>query len=80
MTAHGLSLRERLVSGRVVTESGCWEWTRARVASGSYGVLHVEGRNVYTHRAAYETFVGPIPADLTIDHLCRTATNRRTSA
>jgi len=27
---------------------------------------------VLAHRASYEAFVGPIPAGLTLDHLCRT--------
>ncbi len=31
----------------------------------------VDGKTVYVHRLAYEALVGPIPADLQIDHLCR---------
>lgn len=46
--------------------SVCWEWTGTRSAKG-YGVFS----GVRAHRAAYELLVGPIPAGLTIDHLCR---------
>jgi hypothetical protein len=28
---------------------------------------------LYVHRWMYENFVGPIPADLQLDHLCRNA-------
>ncbi len=46
--------------------SGCWLWTGHLNRKG-YGVL----RQQSAHRAAYELFVGPIPAGLQIDHLCR---------
>lgn len=49
---------------------GCWQWTAARSASG-YGVFWVDGRNASAHRVMYELMVGPIPAGLDIDHLCR---------
>lgn len=48
----------------------CWEWQAARNAGG-YGTFGMGGRNWLAHRAAYELFVGPIPAGLTLDHLCR---------
>lgn len=48
---------------------GCWLWTGA-LASG-YGVLGIDGRNVFAHRFAYELLIGPIPEGLTLDHLCR---------
>jgi hypothetical protein len=38
---------------------------------GGYVQLTVGGRQVYAHRLAYEKAFGPIPAGLTIDHLCR---------
>lgn len=57
------------------TEDGCWLWTAGRNHAG-YGQFHVrEGdydyRNARAHRWAYETFVGPIPDGLQLDHLCR---------
>lgn len=51
------------------TMSACWLWLGARQSRG-YGQLDVGGRRVQAHRFAYELLVGPIAADLTIDHLC----------
>lgn len=51
--------------------TGCWLWFGSKNTSG-YGVVGIgDARNGYTHRVAYTLFVGPIPAGLTIDHLCR---------
>lgn len=52
---------------------GCIEWTGYMVRGG-YGMVCVDSRMVLVHRFVYEAMVGPIPADLEIDHLCR---NRR---
>jgi HNH endonuclease len=64
-------LSERLM-GRVQKTESCWLWTGTRNPKG-YGRIKVnEGRKLIpVHRAAYETFVGPIPDGLTIDHLCK---------
>lgn len=58
---------------RVNKTDGCWLWIgSARGSQGLlYGELRVNGRTTAAHRFAYESFVGPIPAGLTIDHLCR---------
>lgn len=52
-------------------EGGCWEWTGAKNAKG-YGHMSRNYRadRQYAHRVSYEIFYGPIPKDLTIDHLC----------
>ncbi len=51
----------------------CWIWTGARNdrrgGYGTFGVSHVTKK--YAHRVAYELAIGPIPAGLVIDHLCR---------
>jgi hypothetical protein len=47
----------------------CWGWTGAVTSSG-YGSIGRNGRTISTHRLAYELIVGPIPDELTIDHLC----------
>ena len=50
---------------------GCWLWT-GYVNDGGYAIMAGgPGKHARAHRFAYEHFVGPIPADLTIDHLCR---------
>lgn len=48
----------------------CWLWTAGR--SQGYGDFRfMPGRSHLAHRLAYEELVGPIPAGLTLDHLCR---------
>jgi hypothetical protein len=46
----------------------CWLWQGALDKKG-YGVYGKPRR--FAHRIVYEEIVGPIPAGLTIDHLCR---------
>lgn len=53
-----------------IAENGCWNWTAALSPNG-YGVLGIDGRTIKAHRFAYEYFVGQIPPELEIDHLCR---------
>lgn len=53
----------------------CWLWT-GRIGKGGYGQMRVKptGRPfgvMPAHRLAYQLLVGPIPAGMTIDHLCR---------
>lgn len=54
------------------TERGpnCWRWLGIPNASG-YGCLRVGGRTTLAHRFGFEMLVGPIPAGLELDHLCR---------
>lgn len=61
---------QRLMARIVKSESGCWEWQGAR-HNGGYGQLRVNRVSCYTHRLAYEWYVGPIPEDMELDHLCR---------
>lgn len=49
----------------------CWLWTGSTNGQG-YGLVRVGSRWNMAHRVAYEMLVGPIPATLTLDHLCRT--------
>lgn len=46
----------------------CWVW-KACLSHG-YAQMTIDGQPVRGHRLAYELFVGPIPDDLEIDHLC----------
>lgn len=53
-------------------DSDCWEWIGARSKSGKgYGLFTYRGRLQAVHRLFYQWFVGPIPKDLQLDHLCR---------
>lgn len=48
------------------TGDGCWEWPGKRDPNG-YG----RAGKWWAHRVAYEVWVGPVPAGLELDHLCR---------
>lgn len=48
----------------------CWLWRGKKSAKG-YGLAQFQGCERKLHRVTYESFVGPIPDDMVIDHLCR---------
>ena len=50
---------------------GCWTWT-GRLDRYGYGTLSYRSQTCRAHRLAYQFVVGPIPAGLTLDHLCHT--------
>ena len=57
------------------SEDECWVWTGYLNPYG-YGHAHAgkvggKWKTMMTHRAMYELYVGQIPLNLTIDHLCR---------
>lgn len=52
-------------------DSACWPWTSADDGQGKYGRACIGGKLKGAHVAVYEKLVGPIPAGLEIDHLCR---------
>lgn len=63
---------ERLLDNIMpVTESGCWIWTRYCAQHGYAQIVDLQGKKLYVHRLFYEHYKGPIPAGLTLDHLCR---------
>ncbi len=49
----------------------CWPWLGAVNAQG-YGTILPNGsdQRLRVHRVVYELFIGPLPDDLTIDHIC----------
>ena len=53
----------------------CWRWP-GMINQAGYGIIRSRSggtRKEYrAHRVVYEEMVGPIPAGLVIDHLCRT--------
>ncbi|MFE7580734.1 HNH endonuclease signature motif containing protein [Streptomyces gardneri] len=48
----------------------CWLWLGQKTSDG-YGMMTVDRKPVVAHRVSYKTHVGPIPAGMQIDHLCR---------
>lgn len=49
----------------------CLQWTGSRKTRWGYGQFLYEGRNRSAHAAAWEMERGPVPAGMTLDHLCR---------
>lgn len=64
------SVADRLAAGAAADENGCLTWKRC-VNSRGYGQIGVNGKVLLTHRVARELVNGPIPDEMTIDHLCR---------
>ncbi|MDQ3274648.1 MAG: HNH endonuclease [Actinomycetota bacterium] len=59
---------------KVEKTDDCWHWKGTivqRPGGLPYGQFKESGRRHRAHRFAYELLVGPIPAGLVIDHLCR---------
>jgi hypothetical protein len=67
-TKHPQTLAQRFLC-KVQKTSTCWWWKGAKIGTG-YGTILVGKRTELAHRAAYEMFVGPIPAKMQIDHIC----------
>lgn len=53
---------------RVTKSDGCWLWDRAD--RNGYGRFEIDGVETYAHRVSFELHHGPIPAGMTVDHLC----------
>lgn len=47
----------------------CWLWLGHH--DGRYGKMSVGGVNTTAHRVGFKLLRGPVPDDLTVDHLCR---------
>jgi len=56
---------------RLMITRDCWFWIGSRMTNG-YGRIRLRRHHdKLAHRFSYEWFVGPIPKDLELDHLCR---------
>ncbi len=69
---------ERFVEKVELQDDGCMVWIGGRVGPDrAYGGFYAgrkergESGKCRAHRWSYETFVGPIPDGLQLDHLCR---------
>jgi len=63
------SVMERFTAHLEERPNGCVEWTGGLDDHG-YGRISVNGKNVYTHRFAWELVNGPIPDGMFICHHC----------
>lgn len=61
---------QRLLASIDKQPGGCWVWTGHRAGTDdAYGVISVDARRVYVHRAAHELWIGPIPDGYQVDHV-----------
>ena len=51
-------------------ETSCWEWL-GYVGKDGYGKFRYDGEKRGAHRFSYLLFVGEIPSELEVDHLCK---------
>lgn len=67
-------LRDRLEEKVIpVPWSGCWIWMGAVRSNADYGSIRSDEpkqRQISAHRAAYETYIGPIPSKMLVCHHC----------
>ena len=54
--------------GKYPTE--CWQWI-GHTNSNGYGVIDIFKKKFFAHRISYIKYVGAIPINLQLDHLCR---------
>src|ERR1700679_1899008 len=54
----------------MVAECGCMIWMGSLDTHG-YGHMTIDGKTRLSHIVSYETFVGPVPEGMELDHLCR---------
>jgi hypothetical protein len=62
------------VTDRILIDpAGHWVWMRPLTNQGYGGCSIAQNQRSagLAHRLSYETFIGPIPEGLTVDHLCR---------
>lgn len=65
-----MEIEERLARKSMKTACGCILWLGSTDPNG-YGRLYNPKGSRHVHRIAYELAVGPIPAGMELDHLCR---------
>lgn len=61
---------EKIKSKIVTDQFGCWVW-QGEINRNGYGRVWINGKRLMSHRVTYELFVGEIPEDYVVDHLCK---------
>jgi HNH endonuclease len=63
-------LKALLLENRIITQDGCWYWTKAKTNHG-YGHFVILGRHVTVHRVAASLWLGlDIRSELVVLHEC----------
>lgn len=70
MKLENKALKRYLSKITINNSTNCWEWNAGKFNSG-YGAFSLNGFVKYAHRVSYEHYVGNIPENFQIDHLCR---------
>ncbi len=69
-----MNAKERILTNILIDPfTQCWVW-QGFIGKSGYARLFIEkgkGKRKFVHRYSYENFVGKIPDDLTLDHICR---------
>ena len=67
---NGASVEQRLLNiGWDVDENGCWVWRGSKNKQG-YGYVKIEGKRCRVSRVSYELWVGTIPENHVVMHVC----------
>ncbi len=59
---------ERLLRGLTFDKNGCWLYTAGTPSPDGYVRLRIDGRQWLAHRAMWTCIVGPVEADVVLDH------------
>lgn len=59
-----------ILSYTKLTDSGCFEWTRAKTSDGYPRAVIDGNNNAKVHRVVYELYYGKIPDGLVVMHKC----------
>lgn len=71
---NGSSFDPERVLSKIERSDGCWSWNGAHYPTGYAQFSYRDSGRTRTygaHRVVYELLVGPIPAGLELDHVCR---------
>lgn len=66
----GKSVEEKLNNYKVDEATGCWIW-QGQINRTGYGTVRFNNKTTTAHRAYYDYYVQPVPAELQVDHLCK---------
>lgn len=66
-----VDLPESLARRYDANPTPCWVWNGGTQSRGYASLTNGNGGTMLAHRAVWEAINGPIPDDMTVDHICR---------